>query len=390
MTDRLRRWRRRNLRSVERLLLLANLIVRVTALLLVLACTIGTVLLFPHPGYPLALGGALVAESFLLIVWWLRAGRVPPWTLLAVDLPVTAASIVLAMVLTSHFTPHFGTLANYTYPITMLTALGLGTVVHRPVSALLVALPYVAAYYLGCRLAGQPFRVGMITANLIDPMVGWAGASQLRRAAVDLAQAQQAAVASAVALATQRERDRHARALHDRVLQTMETLRRPSWVADPALREEVATQAAWLRTFVETGQSDQAEDLTTGLEAAARSAYRAGLRVELNDAGLRLAPGGGRQLDEQSRDALVDATHQVLSALVGHATSVVVRAAPDGPGVQVTVLATSHADQPDPDAVAQARDRVAAVGGTLHHEPVPYVELWVPPEQGRSSSFTPS
>ncbi|MEN3356243.1 MAG: hypothetical protein V7637_225 [Mycobacteriales bacterium] len=377
MTAWLRRWWRRSTRTVDRVLLLANLVVRVAVMLLVLAGAAGTARLFPGPGRPIALGAGLEIESGLLIWLWLRSGRVPAWSLLAVDVPVLSTAIVLSCWLTPH--QYFGTLANYGYGVAMLSTLALGAAVRRPVSAVLAALPYVGAYYLGCRVAGEPFRLGMIAANLINPIVGWACASQLRRTSAELAEAQQDELASAVALATQQERARHARALHDRVLQTMETLSRPGWITDPALREEVATQAAWLRTFVQTGQSDQAEDLSTGLAAAARSAYRAGLRVELNDASLRLPADPGPVLDERRRDALIDATHQVLSALAGHTASVVVRAAPDADGIQVTVLATSRAEQPDPDAVAQAAARVGEVGGTLRHEPVPYVELWVPP-----------
>lgn len=377
MTARWRAWWWRNTRSVDSTLLLANLVVRAAAAALVLVGTIGTVQLFDRPAGPLLLGAGLLAESALLMVLWLRAGRVPPWTLLALDVPAMTTAVLLGCVLTPQ--RYFGTLANYPYIVATLTTLALGATVRRLAVALPAALSYAAAYYVGTRLAGVPFAPAMIAANVINPVVSWACVGQLRRGDAELTQAQREAVAGAVALVTQRERARQTRALHDRVLQTLETLSRPGWIEDPALREEVGRQAAWLRAFVESGEPDQGEDLSTGLEAAVRIARRAGLRVELNDAGLRLR-GGGPGLGERCRDALVEATHQVLEAMVGQAASVVVRAVPDGDGVQVSVLATSRAGQPDPDAVAQAAATVGEAGGTLLHEPVPYLELWVPPQ----------
>jgi hypothetical protein len=368
-----RAWLRRYTGSVDRSLLLANLIVRAAAAALILAGTIGTARLF-GPGLPLLLGAGLLAESALLAALWLRAGHVPQWTLLAVDLPAYCLAIVLGALLTP--STYFGTLANYAYVVAMLTTLALGATVRRLAVALPAALTYAVAFWAGTRLAGQPYSLGIATFNVINPLVGWACASQLRRAAGELARAQRDAVAGAVALVTQRERARQARALHDRVLQTLETLGRPGWIADPELAATVAAQAAWLRAFVETGEPER-EDLSSGLEAAARAAAAAGLRVELNDAGLRLGPATPA-LPEAGRDALLDATYQVLDALAGHAGHVVVRAAPAAGGIQVSVLATSRARPPDPDALGQAGARIAEAGGTLLSEPVPYVELWVP------------
>jgi hypothetical protein len=178
-------------------------------------------------------------------------------------------------------------------------------------------------------------------------------------------------------LAVQRVRARTARALHDRALQTLETVAKGTTVTDPRLRAEVEDQAAWLRAFVETGNVDHEHDLTVGLETVARMARRAGLRVEVNYAAfLRRdqVPIG----DEQ-RVAVVEATREVLDAMSGVAREVVIQARPDGTDrVVVTVLATSTRAVPGTLDVDQARSTIGRVGGHLLVESPPYVELRVP------------
>ena len=51
-------------------------------------------------------------------------------------------------------------------------------------------------------------------------------------------------------LARAKERSRHARILHDRVLQTLEILSQGDFVTDPALRGHIRAEASWLRAFV--------------------------------------------------------------------------------------------------------------------------------------------
>src|SRR5262249_11803114 len=151
-------------------------------------------------------------------------------------------------------------------------------------------------------------------AYLLNPAVGWLSARTLRRQAAALDAAGLAAVNQAGQLAAAAEHARHARALHDRVLQTMETLARGHTIPDEALRARIVEQTAWLRRFIETGQVNQDEDLAAGLAAAARVAGRAGIRVQLNDARLRGAPDSGGLAPAQ-REAPVHVVPHAISAI---------------------------------------------------------------------------
>ena len=90
-------------------------------------------------------------------------------------------------------------------------------------------------------------------------------------------------------LARDRERLRHARMLHDRVLQTMETLARGQWIADATLKARVAEEATWLRGLVEgtdeaTGGDLLGEALTNVIKHAATAS--AVLRLTATPEGL--------------------------------------------------------------------------------------------------------
>jgi hypothetical protein len=82
---------------------------------------------------------------------------------------------------------------------------------------------------------------------------------------------------------------RSATALHDGVLQTLETLRRNADLVDPALRDDVTERASWLRRHLETGRGDQGADLGFDLDAVVTAARQAGIA----DAGSRLESAGG-------------------------------------------------------------------------------------------------
>jgi hypothetical protein len=361
----------------DRTVLLAGITIRVAAAVMVSYAVPLVWAHLPHPGWSALLAAAVVAENAAIIGWWLRQRRVSSAPL-AVDLPFGV--LVLFAGNTLDATEGEVGWTSFAFPYTVLISFTLGLACRRLWPAVLAGQVWTAAFTASSvLLEHQRLSRALLVfpAYLIGPVVGWVGARLSRRASDELDAVRVIEIAQASALATTEERSRHARALHDRVLQTMETLARGQTVADEALRARVVEQAGWLRRFVETGRAEQEDDLAVGLAAAARAASRTGAEVQLNDAQLRAGERAGG-LGAVQRETLIQAVHQAIAAITGTASGVVVRATPERDGVLVTVLATGPADAPDPDEVAELSARLSTVGGSLMVEPVPYVELWVP------------
>lgn len=188
-------------------------------------------------------------------------------------------------------------------------------------------------------------------------------------------------------LAGKTERDRTFRQLHDNVLQTLEFIARDD-EADPLrLRRLVTAEAAWLRSLVE-GQAQAGQPgagLAAALTAVVQRHLAAGLRVELNIAGI----GQSLPLAAQTAEALAGAVNEALTNVRKHSgtTRAVVRAAPTDDGIVATVL--DHGcgfDAANAGAglglSASIRARISEVGGTVAITSVPgagtHVELRVP------------
>ncbi|BCB83012.1 sensor histidine kinase [Phytohabitans suffuscus] len=333
----------------------------------------------PYPGWSVLLVLALTAETAAVVTWWLWRGRITAGPLVLDVLTGVLALAVCPILNAPHAVVGW---TGFPYPHTVLVSFTYGLAPRRLWPAVAGGAALAATSAAGS-VAIDQVSLGhallAVPGFLVNPTVGWLTARLMRRTSDQVESARTQAVAAAADLATARERNRHARALHDRVLQTMETLARGRTVAPEALRAQVVDQAAWLRHFVETGQASDDEDLPAGLAAATRAAVRAGVTVRLNDARLRLAahPGVG-DLPRERRDALVSAVHHTLTAIAGASGEVIVHAAPDRGGVLVTVLATGPAPPPSPDDVTELEQRLAPVGGRVVVEALPYVELWVP------------
>jgi signal transduction histidine kinase len=371
----------------DRTVLLAGITIRVAAAVMVSYAVPLVWAHLPRPGWSALLAVAVVAENAVITGWWLHQRRVSPAPL-AVDLPFGV--LVLFAGNTLDATVGEVGWTSFAFPYTVLMAFTLGLATRRLWPAVLAGQVWTAAFAASSVLLehNRLSRALLVfPAYLIGPLVGWVGAKMSRRASDELDAVRVIEVGQASALATAAERSRHARALHDRVLQTMETLARGQTVAGEALRARVVEQAGWLRRFVETGRADQEDDLAAGLAAATRAATRTGAEVQLNDARLRTGEPSA-ELGTAQRETLVQAVHQAIAAITGTASGVVVRATPEGDGVLVTVLATGPAHAPDPDEVAELSARLSTVGGSLVVEPVPYVELWVP--AGRTAAAEPA
>jgi signal transduction histidine kinase len=138
------------------------------------------------------------------------------------------------------------------------------------------------------------------------------------RTAREAGNARAHAVADAAKLAQEIERARHARMLHDRVLQTLETLARNQWLADPDLRDHIQGEPAWLRSLVEGTPFHQPGDLLTALDTLLQRKTLTGLRIDFNGTQLRDAVQLRRGLSPQVVEALVDATGEALTNVAKH------------------------------------------------------------------------
>ncbi len=370
-------WWTRTVAGRDRLVLAAAVTVRLAGVAM-LGYSVPLVWVeLPYRGAALLLALGASVESVGVVAWWLYRRRLDPATLL-VDLPV---GLVLLVVGAAVARPGVAGWTWFGYPYTILVSLTLGLACRSLAAALgagaLWAVGDLVAS-VGPGPAGLAAALGGVPPFLVMPVVGWLCARLLRRTADDLEQARSAAEREVAALATAEERERHARALHDRVLQTLETLARGDAVGEPDARARVAEQAEWLRGYVETGRV-QSDDLASGLAAVARLGVRDGVAVQLNDARLRLAEPA-TELSPARRDLLVSATHEAVAALGRPGTDVVVRAVPEDGGVLVTVLATSTPETLGGAAheLAQMQERVRRAGGRASVDPLPYVELWLP------------
>lgn len=315
------------------------------------------------------LTAAVVAESAALCTACLRAGRVPPQWAVA-DLAFTIAVLAASAMATARYGGLYGA---YPYSVICSVAFGIGL---RRFSFVLAATALLAAGYLyggGYLHADPPDHV---TVNAVtyfpNTVVAWAVSRQLRRTGREL----ETSRSREVMLARDQERLRHARLLHDRVLQTMETLARGQWIADAALRARVAEEAAWLRGLVE-GTGTAEGDLLGQLGGLVARAARDGLHVEFNRTTLRGSAVLGA-LDSQQSAALAGAVSEALTNVVKHAAtaSAVLRLTATPAALVVTVVDQGRGfdpmTQPEGTGLKESiRGRIAESGGTVRIDTAP-------------------
>jgi signal transduction histidine kinase len=217
-----------------------------------------------------------------------------------------------------------------------------------------------------------------------NTVVTWAVARSLRLMSHEL----EASRSREAMLARDQERLRHARMLHDRVLQTMEILARGQGIADAALKARVAEEAAWLRGLIEgTGQA-AGGDLLSHLSELVAQAARDGLHVEFNHATVRGAAVLGT-LGSQRSAALVGAVSEALTNVVKHAAtaSAVLRLTATPAALVVTVVDQGRgfdaATQPEGMGLKESiRGRITEAGGMVQVVTAPgsgtYLEITMP------------
>jgi signal transduction histidine kinase len=312
---------------------------------------------------------AIAAESAVLCTACLRARRVrPPWAV--ADLAFTIAVLAASAMATARYGGLYGA---YPYSVICSVAFGIGL---RHLSSVLAATAILAAGYLygGGYLHADPAANVLVNTITYVPntVVAWAVSRQLRHMGREL----EASRSSEAMLARDQERLRHARMLHDRVLQTMETMAHGQWIADAALRARVAEEAAWLRGLVEgTGAAEG--DLLDQLGGLVARAARDGLHVEFNRTALRGSAVLGA-LDSQQSAALMGAVSETLTNVVKHAAtaSAVLRLTATPTALVVTVVDQGRGFDPvtQPEGMGlkeSIRGRIAESGGTVRIDTAP-------------------
>jgi signal transduction histidine kinase len=334
-----------------------------------------------HTAVVMLLLAAVTAESAVLCGACLRARRVRSWWTVA-DLVFTILVLAVSAMVSARYG---GLYIAYSYSVICSLAFGVGL---RRLSAVLAATAVLAAGYLygGGYLHADPSPHVVVNAVTYVPnaLIAWAVARQLRRMGRELEESR----SREAVLARDQERLRHARMLHDRVLQTMETLAQGQWIGDAALKARVAEEAVWLRGLVEGTGEAVGPDLLGQLNELVARAARDGLRVEFNYATLR-GPAVLGALDAQRSTALAGAVSEALTNVVKHAAtaSAVLRLATRSGALVVTVLDHGRgfdpATQPEGMGLKESiRGRVAESGGTVQIDTAPgagtYLEITMP------------
>ncbi len=323
-----------------------------------------------HGAMVMALLAAIAAESAILCTACLRARRVRPGLAVA-DLAFTIGVLAASAAAGARYG---GLYIAYPYSVICSVAFGIAL---RQLAAVLAATALLAAGYLyggGYLHADLASHVAVNAITYFpNTIVAWAVSRQLRHMAREL----DASRSREAMLARDQERLRHARLLHDRVLQTMETLARGHWITDAALKARVAEEATWLRGLVEGTSDTPGEGLLSQLTTLAARAARDGLHVELNYATLR-GPAIPGALGLQRSTALAGAISEALTNVAKHAatTTAVLRLTATPTTLTVTILDQGRgfdpATQPEGIGLRQSiRGRITEAGGTIHIDTAP-------------------
>ncbi|MCH5677888.1 sensor histidine kinase [Streptomyces gilvus] len=362
----------------ERTLTLTAALFRATGVLQVLITVVSHGGQSAHRNGELALALAVCAESLPLALYWLRRRRIAPAAVSA-DIAFCVAALAVNAALIS---PEDAlTWAFFMYGFTILSSIGIGVAYRRYRTVLAATTALAAGYVVSSLFFGlePPWNAVPDTLSYYaDTSVTWLVARELRRSVREQDAMRARAVADAAALATERERLRHARVLHDRVLQTMETLARGPWIDDEQLRVHVATEAAWLRALVRGDPVDRDDDLLTALQTVVARSAGKGLDVQFIDSSLRRQESLRGALDAAVVGALCGAVEEALTNVVKHAgvRRAVVRAAVSPTLLIVSVVDDGRgfvlASQPVGWGLPQSiRRRLEEIGGSVRIETAP-------------------
>jgi signal transduction histidine kinase len=337
----------------------------------------------------------LAVQSAPLIAVALIRRQVPPAWLTSLEVAAFTGELVAGASI--HLSVYGQTWTYFVYQYSLIVIVGVGQSFRR-LPAMLAVSAVPAAVYVVVSVTQMGKTPGNAALDavpyLLHSGVAWLITNAFRRSSHEVDAAHRILTDREVELAAERERARHARMLHDRVLQTLEVLGQGDSVADPALRGHVRAEAARLRSFVR-GDSDgtvtdgTVTNLPGALAAVAQEMTRSGLAVQLNTAQLANALRWRAKPSAEITQALAGAAREALVNVLKHAgtRSAVLHAELAAETLTVSVL--DHGCGFD-DRVQEAgfgltssiRGRIAAIGGEVSVESQPdmgtYVELRVP------------
>jgi signal transduction histidine kinase len=223
---------------------------------------------------------------------------------------------------------------NWALPTTVGTTACVGATMDGP-EANVTASVLAAAYAISVR---RSVRRGMNPAGIGVSMIGYWGimwvvrvtTSYINGYSEELADLSEQAIEDETRLATERERNRQHRVLHDSALQTLEAIGAGWDTGSAHLRADAAREAGRLRRWLNDEDAD-ANDLEVGL--AVLSSEFVGLHVEVVCEPLDAQP------PPASAMALCDATREALRNVVKHAgtASAIVRCTASGDRIEETV-----------------------------------------------------
>jgi signal transduction histidine kinase len=351
----------------------------------------------------------VAADNIFLICFRLRRGDFTSRRLATLDVCLGMAALfaIIALLKPTASPVSDGVL----YPYTVVSLSLIGTVYRRLRSSLVAAALCSSAY-----VAATAWRFGVsggVFANAATywawATAGWFIGSRLMDLSRGLDEARAMAARREAELAREREQARHAgelhalrmaaatreleqeraraqlsRALHDRVLQTLEFLGGDGLISDPRMRDQVAAEATWLRDLVRGELCACAGTLSGALDLVVERQTRSGMRIQLNTSGL-----GQQAVSDDIAEAISGAVTELLTNVhkhsgIGHA---VVRAVAKESVVTITVLDRGRGFDPAkaPDRVGlreSVNGRIGQVGGSVVVTSWPgagtHVEITVP------------
>ena len=189
---------------------------------------------------------AAVTVAQLALAW--RARRLPTPAASAVD--AAAATIFLPVAGLASGIPGHRLWDEWPFPFVLTVILGIGLSGRSPRFTLLAAVPMMAAHIAVCAHFGMAAfdRWSLaVTAYGVNAVLSSLGAQMLSDAAraVDAARAE--AEADALDQGRRTARIRWTGAVHDGVLQSLETMATGPWLEEPELRRVAAAEAVRLR-----------------------------------------------------------------------------------------------------------------------------------------------
>ncbi|WP_225095133.1 sensor histidine kinase [Streptomyces sp. CoH27] len=321
----------------------------------------------------LCLAAGLLPTGVGAVVAGFRRGRVLPGWVTA-DILVTGVALALNAQLVRPG-PQTGW-AYFSYPYSLLSLVGVGMAYRRLAVTAAATVALALVYLLSVRtVPGQGWNgVPNVVSYLgLTPLV-WLVTHELDSNARTIDRERE----RSEDLARGQERTRYYRILHDRVLQTFEALLRDGLVTAGEPRSYLATEAAWLRHLVETGDERSSGDLLAALDSVAARMAHQGLKVEVNAAALTQGGSPHSRLERDQVAAVADAAAEALANTRKHAgvDRAVVRATVEVGCVLVSVTDAGRGF--DPSALPRRSglersitQRLAEVGGTVHIDSAP-------------------